>query len=157
MQQTRTLVEALGFPKNSQYMAKVEKKLKLAALNNIPVVSVTHEDIPNLLAIFSNWLSSERDFRSSGPELPPRPDWPRKQIKSPASKTGHNSANAQARAERIARCRKSVELQVQGLTRKQIAERLGVSETLVKSLLRDGKFYANPNPDFSSMVMAVDL
>lgn len=142
-----TLVEALGFPKNSQYMAKVEKKLKLAALNNIPVVSVTHEDVPHLLALFSKWLPSERDSRSSGPELPPRPDWPRKQKKSPASKTGHNSANAQARAQRIERCRKSVELQVQGLTRKQIAERLGVSEALVKSLLRDGKFYANPNSD----------
>ena len=35
-------------------------------------------------------------------------------------------------------------LQAGGATRRQIAEQFGVSALVVKALLRDGKFYANP-------------
>ena len=69
------------------------------------------------------------------------------EVEMPALKNGQNAANALARAERVNRCRQAVGLQAGGATRKQIAEQLGVSALVVKSLLRDGKFYANPRSD----------
>ncbi len=60
---------------------------------------------------------------------------------------GRNAANASVRAERLERCWQAVELQRSGASRSQIAERLGVSDEAVKSLLRDGKFYADPQAD----------
>ncbi len=60
---------------------------------------------------------------------------------------GRNAANNLVRAERIERCRQAIELQHNGASRRQIAERLSVSAETVKALLRDGKFYANPEAD----------
>lgn len=60
---------------------------------------------------------------------------------------GRNAANHSVRADRLERCRTAVELQRSGATRKQIGEHLDVSEEGVKALLRDGKFYADPDTD----------
>ena len=51
-----TFVEALGFPKDPAYMAKANRKIELAARHNIPVVTLTHADTPNLAEIFGKWL-----------------------------------------------------------------------------------------------------
>lgn len=71
-----------------------------------------------------------------------------KQSKAPAGpNNGRNSANNLVRAERIERCSQAVGLQHNGVSRKEIGERLGVSEEGVKALLRDGKFFADPQAD----------
>lgn len=141
-----TFVEALGFPNNSEYMAKADRKLKLAALNGISVLTVTHEDIPRLFTIFEKWLPPE-DERVAQLELPPRPKRLPEKPKKPGPNNGKNATNMSVRRERLQRCQEAVELQAGGETRKQIAARFAVSEESVASLLRDGKFYADPASD----------
>jgi hypothetical protein len=141
-----TFVEALGFINDSVYMEKAERKIKLAARHQIPVITLNSVDIANLPFIFAKWLPAE-DGRPIRTELPPRPEPPTKRKSSTALKNGQNEANALARAERLDRCRQAVELQAGGAARKQIAEQLRVCVQVVKSLLRDGKFYANPQSD----------
>lgn len=51
-----TFVEALGFPNDPAYMAKANRKMKLAARYNIPMITLTHADTSNLPGIFSKWL-----------------------------------------------------------------------------------------------------
>ena len=58
------------------------------------------------------------------------------------------------RAERLERCRQAVGLQSQGASRSQIGEQLGASEEAVKALLRDGKFYADPESDPPRLALA---
>lgn len=67
---------------------------------------------------------------------------------------GINAANNFVRAERLERCREAVALQRSGVTRRQIGERLGVGEETVKALLRDGKFYADPEADSERLELA---
>jgi len=141
-----TFVEALGFPKNTEYMAKAERKLKLAALNDIPVVTVMYEDIPRLSLIFDKWLPSEGE-RMPSVELPPRPSWSPKKKKPAGPNNGKNATNTAARRERLRRCREAVGLQAGGASRMQIAAKLGISQEGVALLLRDGKFYADPASD----------
>lgn len=65
---------------------------------------------------------------------------------NPRTSSG-SSVNAWERTQRTERCRLAVELQAGGLTIKQIAEQFGVGAPTVTSLLRDGKFYADPSSD----------
>lgn len=58
------------------------------------------------------------------------------------------------RGERLERCRRAVELQKSGVSRKDIAIRFGIGEETVKALLRDGKFYAAPEADPERLEMA---
>ncbi|MCV7281426.1 hypothetical protein H7J88_17455 [Mycolicibacterium flavescens] len=79
----------------------------------------------------------------------------REQAKPPAGPgDGRNVANTAVRAERLARCRQAVDLQLSGASRKQIGEQLGLSEEAVKALLRDGKFYAAPEADPDRLQLA---
>jgi hypothetical protein len=142
-----TFVEALGFLNSGEYMAKVARKLNLAALHQIPVITVTSDDLRQLASIFDKWTLPE-DARPRGTELPPRPEPTIARASSISAEAHTRSAgNAMARAKRLERCRHSVELQQQGATRKEIANQLGASAQVVKSLLRDGKFYAAPQSD----------
>lgn len=141
-----TFVEALGFPNKPEYMAKVAHKLAHADRCGIPVITVTVEDLPSLKVIFHNWLPPEHERPDRG-DLPPRPTISPKKAKDPLAKNGRNTANISARQERLERCGSAVELQKVGLTIKEIVGRLGMSELSVKSLLRDGKFYADPGSD----------
>lgn len=50
-----TFVEALGFTKNSDYMAKVQRKLALAGRHQISVITVTETDLVHLKSIFRRW------------------------------------------------------------------------------------------------------
>ena len=150
-----TFVEALGFTANPVYMAKAQRKIALADQHQIPVLTVTETDLPNLFTIFAKWLPPEGD-RPQNPSLPPRPSIAgrKKQSTPGADGRGHNPTNAKVRSDRLDRCRSAVELQAGGATRKQIAERLGVHPDVVASLLRDGKFFANPESDGSRLALA---
>lgn len=152
-----TYVEALGFTANPVYMAKAQRKIDLAQQHQIPVLTVTETDLPNLLSIFGKWLPPEAD-RPQNPDLPPRPAVAaRKRSSTPgADARGKNPTNAKVRADRVERCRTAVELQSGGATRKQISEQLGVHPDVVASLLRDGKFFANPQADQRRLELAHD-
>ena len=67
-----TFVEALGFTSNPVYMAKAERKISLAARHQIPVMTVTEDNLRDLLTIFAKWLPPESD-RSQRVDLPHRP------------------------------------------------------------------------------------
>lgn len=138
-----TFVEALGFTLNATYMAKAERKLQLAQRLGIPVVTVTHADLTRLSDIFAPWIPHQIPARTG---LPPRPTPPPPAPKKPPS-TVPTESNAQALHERRDRAQRAVTLQAQGVTRKDIAEQLNVSPDVVKALLRDGKFYADPASD----------
>lgn len=140
-----TFVEALGFTDNPDYMDKVQNKLNLAALSNIPVICITSADLPHLTSIFNAWLSPDQKRRESS-ELPPRPEWPQRKERT-VSASGRNPTNDSARQARLERCQRAVELQDSGASRKEIADRLGTSAHGVKALLRDGRFYASPHSD----------
>lgn len=150
-----TFVEALGFTSNPVYMAKAQRKIALADQHEIPVLTVTEADLPHLLTIFAKWTPPESDWRQN-PGLPPRQAVAvRKEGSAPgANARGQNPANAKVRSDRLERCGRAVELQADGATRKQIAERLGVHPDVVGSLLRDGKFFANPASDQSRLALA---
>lgn len=150
-----TFVEALGFTNDSVYMEKAHRKIRLATRHQIPVVTVTHADIANLASIFAKWLPPE-DARPTRTQLPPRPETLTKDTGSTDPQSAQNAANVRVRAERLDRCRRAVELQAGGATRKQIAEKLAVSALVVKSSLRDGKFYANPRSDPERFKLAKD-
>lgn len=55
--------------------------------------------------------------------------------------------NAEARRERLERCREACRLQSQGYLRRDIAATIGVSAGTVKILLKDGKFFDAPATD----------
>lgn len=131
-------------------MAKAQRKMALADLHQIPAVTVTETDLPNLPTIFAKWLPSEGN-RPRHPDLPRRPEVATRKAKSTlgANVRGENPTNAKLRSARLERCRSAVDLQAGGATRKQIAEHLGVQPEVVASLLRDGKFFANPTSDRS--------
>lgn|GEM_PF-396540 len=72
----------------------------------------------------------------------------------PGPNDGRNATNTFVRSERLQRCHQAVELQRNGASRRQIGEHLGVSDEAVKALLRDGKFYANPEADQGRLKLA---
>lgn len=161
-----TFVEALGFPADAKYMAKADRKMKLAAQQKIPLLTVTQAEVGNLAKIFEHWLPGD-GVCPKRTKLPLCPERSPNGTKSPIPKSNkeraapstvqaisrsskpnrQNAANAAARAERMERCLRALELQTGGATRRHIAEQLDVSTETVKSLLRDGKFYVDPGSD----------
>ncbi|MFF0817772.1 hypothetical protein ACFYVR_21800 [Rhodococcus sp. NPDC003318] len=150
-----TFVEALGFTTNTAYMDKAQRKIALAAKHQIPIVTVTVSDLPNLPTIFAKWLP-QKDDQPRGAALPPRPAITIRRTKpTPGAKAnGQNPTNTKLRADRLERCRRAVELQSGGATRSQISEHLGINPDGVASLLRDGKFFANPTSDSDRLMLA---
>lgn len=67
---------------------------------------------------------------------------------------GRNFVNVADREDRLGRCRQAVELQAGGASRREIAAMFGVGEEAVKAMLRDGKFYANPDADPQRLELA---
>lgn len=67
--------------------------------------------------------------------------------------------NAESRNERTARAFEAVRLQTEGMSRMEIAAVFDCSLLTVKALLRDGKFYADPesDPERLALVRAVGL
>jgi hypothetical protein len=72
-----TFVEALGFPGDSEYMAKAGRKLRLAALQGIPILTVTHEDLQRLPLIFTKWLPAKHEWGQSTGLTPRASDLPK--------------------------------------------------------------------------------
>ncbi|WP_287042304.1 hypothetical protein [Mycobacterium sp.] len=67
-----TYVEALGFPNDPAYMAKAQRKIKLAEQHQIPVLTITRSDIADLASVFIKWLPRENARPIDG-ELSPGP------------------------------------------------------------------------------------
>lgn len=52
-----TFVEAFGMLQDARYAAKAARKRKLATLNDIRLVEVTPENLPNLATVFKEWMT----------------------------------------------------------------------------------------------------
>ncbi|GAA2501373.1 exonuclease domain-containing protein [Terrabacter carboxydivorans] len=72
-----------------------------------------------------------------------------------ADDRGRNPYNSRLQEDRLQRCAQAVALQRQGLSRAQICDQMGVGPDTVKILLRDGKFYGDPNSDPARAELAV--
>lgn len=134
----------------------MERKAELAARTGIRLFGVTSADLGNLHDVFAPWLPREArpalqlpSDRSNDPRLK-RPTKPR----SPAAR--NSNSNAETRTARLERSRRAVALQGAGQSRAAICEQLGVGPNSVKELLRDGKFYADPNSDPSRLELALE-
>lgn len=138
-----TLVEMWGLPNNPAYAEKMREKKQLAERHGISLVGLTREDIPRLSAVFALWIAGDTALEArwaSSIRLP-------RKKREAGDRLGRNPRNRQRRDQRVIRCREAVEHQKLGLSRKEIAEILGVAPETVKILLRDGKFYASPEID----------
>ncbi len=147
-----SFVEALGFVRDRVYMEKVERKLKLADRHSISVITITDADVANLASIFAKWLPKDyvRPLRSA----PLRREVPAEGPRSAALNT-LDEVTTHVGVGRVGRCLRAVELQEGGATRREIAEHFGVTLLTVKSLLRDGRFYADPDSDPTRLARAV--
>jgi hypothetical protein len=156
-----TLVELWGLTNDPQYAVKMIEKRRLAERHRLRLIELLDEDLPNLLAIFEAWLPSGTPSTWSwSPLLLALPAAAAaveaKAAPGSGDNAGRNEFNTRARRERLARCAEAVRLQQEGLSRAEIAARLAVSRDLVKQLLRDGKFYADPSTDRTRAALAED-
>lgn len=143
-----TLVELWGLPKDPVYAAKMVQKRQLADRHGLSLVELIDADLPNLSAIFAPWMPpGPRPAWTWSPLLISAPVTPAEPAPARGDDRGRNDYNATIQAERVVRCAEAVRLQIQGLTRQQIGEKLGAGAEAVKTMLRDGKFYADPTTD----------
>lgn len=147
-----TLVELWGLPDDPVYAAKMVMKRTLALRHDLRLVEITDAELPFLPRVFADWmpadgLGSEVTSWSWSPAMPHQDAVPKAKLASNGGTRGRNDFNTAVRLERLARAEEAVRLQRAGLSRAQVGIRLGVSKELVKELLRDGKFYADPASD----------
>lgn len=148
-----TLVELWGMPKDPVYAAKMEQKRKLAARYGLALVELTDAELPRLPEVFAPWLppSSARATSWRWSPIVVRPVRVKKELKKDGGAVvggrGRNEFNADVRQERLERCRKAVSMQQAGLSRHAIGLKLGIGQGSVKTLLRDGRFYADTDTD----------
>lgn len=159
-----TMVELWGLPKEPVYAAKMEAKRQLAERHGLRLIEITDAELPRLPEVFAAWIPVDAatvDGRTRWTWSPTRPDQaaPRpleSRKKAAGDNRGRNDFNTSGRRERLERARRAVQLQRDGRSRNEIATTLGVTPALVKQLLRDGKFYADPtsNPARAGMAAA---
>lgn len=146
-----TLVELWGLPKDPAYAAKMEAKRNLVARHGLRLVELLDTDLPNLPTIFDPWINRGRETGWTwSPLLIATAATSAAQRKTPTSTgddRGRNDFNSATQRERVARCAEVVAFQGAGLSRGEIAARMGTNTEGVKILLRDGKFYADPATD----------
>ena len=164
-----TLVELWGMPNDPVYAAKMVEKRHLAQRHGIRLVELTDTELPHLPRMFAPWLGPDALDGVSGDST--TWTWSPATITGPATaarkaqqkaerdaardfagRTGRpyaaqNSYNVNARSERVARSQRALELAAAGRTRKEIAAELGVSPDAAKELLRDARFYVDPDAD----------
>lgn len=145
-----TYVELWGMPKDPKYAAKMDEKRRLAARHNIRLVELLEIDLPNLPTIFDAWFAPSQatgwtwsplmvvSEAAAARRIPPT---------STGDNRGRNEANVTTRAERLERCIDAVAHQEAGLSRSEIASLMGIGRESLKALLRDGKFYLDPESD----------
>lgn len=144
-----TFVELWGLPNAPAYVARMREKRELASRQGLALVELTERDLPKLPLVFAAWLPASTSEMTSwmwSPIVKPLPE-PAAQKKRNGSVGGRNAANSATRQDRLERCRRALELQSSGSTRREIAEAIGVSTDSVKVLLRDAKFFADPASD----------
>ncbi|MEV3905513.1 exonuclease domain-containing protein [Mycobacterium sp. NPDC050551] len=124
----------------------------LTALNTrapLPVIQLPAKGVALVCAMCGHsWIASRRSSK------PVCDDCHREAKPPPGPNDGRNAANNSVRAQRLERCRQAVDLQRNGASRRDIREKLGVSEDGAKALLRDGKFYADPEGDPERLELA---
>ncbi|MRK00949.1 hypothetical protein GEV27_05380 [Aeromicrobium sp. S22] len=144
-----TLVELWGLPNDPAYAAKMEAKRLLAVRHGLRLIEILDRDLPNLPAIFGSWISPR--VRTGWTWSPLLIATAEAAAKPPpevmGDNRGRNDFNTAARRERLERCALVVRLQADGLTRAEIGQAISTSAEVVKGLLRDGKFYADPASD----------
>lgn len=146
-----TLVELWGLPKDPAYAAKMEAKRNLVVRHGLRLIELFDTDLPNLATIFDFWIT---------PGIPTGWTWSPLLIatteaaaakRNPPISTGddrgRNDFNTETQRKRVARCADAVAFQEAGLSRAEVAARLGTTSEAVRILLRDGKFYADPATD----------
>jgi hypothetical protein len=137
-----TFVEFWGLPNQVDYAAKMKEKRELAARNGISLIELVEADLRRLPAVFAHRAPAVQDGQTTwswSPVLAPNPP-------AAASSSGR-AYNPTLRQDRLERCVRAVKSQAEGLSRMAIGEKLGVGTESVKGLLRDGKFYADPQSD----------
>ncbi|MHC6231742.1 hypothetical protein ACX5I6_19590 [Arthrobacter sp. MMS24-T111] len=139
-----TFVEFWGLPNDPTYAVKMREKRELARKHGLPLIEITDPDLPRLPLVFAPWLRVATPGATSWVWSPMVE--PVKENTKQKSSDGHgrNATNAAARRDRIDRCRRALELQLNGSSRRDISTVLGVSQDGVKLLLRDAKFFENP-------------
>lgn len=146
-----TLVELWGLPKDPAYAAKMEAKRNLVARHGLRLVELFDADLPNLPTVFDPWIDRGRATGWTwSPLLIATTAGSAAQRKRPTptgDDRGRNDFNTATQRARVARCAEVVALQGAGLSRAEIAARVGTTTEGVKLLLRDGKFYADPASD----------
>ena len=150
-----TFVEMWGMPDDPVYAAKMREKHQLAIAGGLRLIGLTLRDLPRLPEIFAEWLTVTTPLPAAGPWLP-GPLRSAKQAERRGDTRGGNAANQAARQERLARAALAVALQTSGVSRKAIAQKLATTHEVVKMLLRDGKFYANPDDDPARSELALE-
>ncbi|MDO9455258.1 hypothetical protein [Nocardioides sp.] len=162
-----TLVELWGMPNDPVYAAKMVEKRQLAQRHNLRLIELTDTDLPHLPRLFAPWLNAaaaSADGRTAWTWAPalitatPTRTTTETTTGSANSRAAaaDNGSNVNARNERTARAQRALELANAGQTRSQIAAEFGVGINLVKELLRDARFYAEPatDPERHSLVTA---
>lgn len=147
-----TLVEFWGLPDQPDYAAKMQDKRQLAAKHGLALVELGTRDLTRLHEAFEPWLSeSSRD--SFGWRWSPVREPEVRRVRATSRPDGAEF-NDRQKADRRQRCSDTVRLQQQGLSRDDIAFKLGVSTGSVKELLRDGRFYLNPASDIERLELS---
>lgn len=140
-------VELWGLPNDPAYAAKMVQKRQLAARHGLTLIELTDRDLGGLPVVFAKWLPPTVTGTTSWIWSPVVKNVVTAAKEGAGSTRVENVFNAAARRDRLERCHRAVELQMLGLTRRDIAVKLGVSADSVKVLLRDGRFYSNPVSD----------
>lgn len=145
-----TFVELWGLPDSPKYAIRMAEKRELAGRYGIRLVEVFEADLPLLPAVFAEWLLPDNDGSWNWSPLmvtDPRTTMQRRIPRPDPDAPGGGAYHAEAREDRLARCKRAVELRAAGLSRAAIAEELGCGMDSVKALLRDGTFYGDPHAD----------
>ena len=67
--------------------------------------------------------------------------------------TPQGLTNDRSRQARVERAKEAVRLQRSGMSRDEVAQRLGISTHSIKKLLRDGRFYLDPTTDTARLML----
>lgn len=150
-----TFVEMWGMATVPEYAAKMHLKERIALKSGIRLIGLLDDDLPRLRDVFADWLPNGSDWQWSPLSIAgSRSPTARRRRRPDVNAPGGAAFNAEARRERLMRCRQAVELRSQGMIRREIAARMGVKLETLPGLLRDGVFYADPSTDPVRLALA---
>gem|GEM_PF-2508066 len=139
------LVEMWGMPDEPNYAAKMAKKKALAKQHRLALIGLTDKDLPRLTKIFERWITGDVSEWTWSPLMVTH----EKQVVVAPKRESTFSlvgvTGAESARDRLARCRRAIELRAAGYTRAQMVDEMGVQLGTLKVLLRDGAFYDDPD------------